>query len=159
MCIVVLLMLSQLISYSVIWKVLSCDFLAHNCLFMVDLIVILIIIFSTLNFMYCCYYAECWQCSVSFSWMFWTLSKYNTITLSAAGSNGRELSNSLLGYLIMYLTILFRLKTNTNYRRSEISYSRLDIVYGFKRNLPQSWIGKVLQLHFWRFMKFTIVIW
>jgi hypothetical protein len=47
MYIVVLLMLSQLISYSVIWKVLSCDFLAHNCLFMVDLI----IIFSTLNVM------------------------------------------------------------------------------------------------------------
>jgi hypothetical protein len=41
MYIVVLLMLSQLISYSVIWKVLSCDFLTHNCLFMVDLILIL----------------------------------------------------------------------------------------------------------------------
>jgi hypothetical protein len=41
MYIVVLLMLSQLISYSVIWKVLSSDFLAHNCLFMVDLILIL----------------------------------------------------------------------------------------------------------------------
>jgi hypothetical protein len=58
MYIVVLLMLSQLISYSVMWKVLSCDFLAHNCLFMVDLILILnfslilIIIFNTLNFIY-----------------------------------------------------------------------------------------------------------
>jgi hypothetical protein len=50
MYIVILLMLSQWISYSVIWKVLSCDFLAHNCLFMGDLILILIIIFSTLNF-------------------------------------------------------------------------------------------------------------
>jgi hypothetical protein len=38
MYIVVLLKLSQLISYSVIWKV---DFLTHNCLFMVDLILIL----------------------------------------------------------------------------------------------------------------------
>jgi hypothetical protein len=35
------LMFSQLISHTVIWKVLSCDFLAHNCLFMVDLILIL----------------------------------------------------------------------------------------------------------------------
>jgi hypothetical protein len=50
MYIVVLLMLCQLISYSVIWTVLSCDFLTHNCLFMVDLI--LIIVFSTLHFMY-----------------------------------------------------------------------------------------------------------
>jgi hypothetical protein len=46
------------INLIVIWKVLSCDFLVHNCLFMVDLILILnvslilIIIFSTLNFMY-----------------------------------------------------------------------------------------------------------
>jgi hypothetical protein len=51
MYIVVLLKLSQLISYSVMWKVSSCDFLAHNCLFMVELILIfnliLIIIFST----------------------------------------------------------------------------------------------------------------
>jgi hypothetical protein len=41
MYIVVLLMLSHLISYSVIWKVLSRDFLTHNRLFMVDLILIL----------------------------------------------------------------------------------------------------------------------
>jgi hypothetical protein len=58
MYIVVLLMFSKLISYSVIWKVLSCEFLAHNYLFMVDLILILnfslilIIIFSTSHFMY-----------------------------------------------------------------------------------------------------------
>jgi uncharacterized membrane protein YhdT len=37
----VLFMLSQLISCSVIWKDLSCNFQAPNCLFMVDLILIL----------------------------------------------------------------------------------------------------------------------
>jgi hypothetical protein len=52
MYIVVLLMFSQLISYSVIWMVLSYDFLTHNCLFMVDLILILIIVFSTLYFLF-----------------------------------------------------------------------------------------------------------
>jgi hypothetical protein len=41
MYIVVQLMLFQLISYSLIWKVLSCDFLTYNSLFMVDLILIL----------------------------------------------------------------------------------------------------------------------
>jgi hypothetical protein len=50
MYVIVLMKLSQLISYLVMWKVLSCDFPAHNCLFIVDLI--LIIIFSTLNCMY-----------------------------------------------------------------------------------------------------------
>jgi hypothetical protein len=57
MYIVVLLILSQLISCLEIWKVLSCDFRTHNCLFMVDLILIffsliLIIIFGALNFVY-----------------------------------------------------------------------------------------------------------
>jgi hypothetical protein len=66
MYIIVLLKLSQLISYSVIWKVLPCDFLAHNYFLMVDLILILnfyfilIIVFSTLNFMYLLL-SVCWM--------------------------------------------------------------------------------------------------
>jgi hypothetical protein len=41
-----------IISYSVIWKVLSCDVRTNNYLCMVDLILIFIIVFSTLNFTY-----------------------------------------------------------------------------------------------------------
>jgi hypothetical protein len=35
-------------------------------------------------------YAECWQCTVSFAWMFWMLNKYNTIQLHIHRLNTRH---------------------------------------------------------------------